>query len=86
MNLRWPLALVFLVIFVLQAALLTVGYDWFPDILARVAASRPNAHGAEWDLLVSLMALSPVLLLVAPYAIAVSAWRSLLTQGWQFAS
>ena len=76
MNDRWPLVLVFSFILVLQLGMATEAIAWYPDVVARVLASRDAANPLGWCLLMTLVVVSPVMLLVAPYSIANAAWRA----------
>jgi hypothetical protein len=76
MNSRWPLVLVFAFILLLQLGMATEAIAWYPDVVARVLASRDAANPLGWSLLVTLVVVSPLVLLVAPYSIANAAWRA----------
>jgi hypothetical protein len=61
----------------LQLLAVNAAWDWYPEVVARLVSARADANPVGWNLLVTLVIVSTLVLLVTPYQIAHAIWNSM---------
>ncbi len=82
MNRSLLVRMTYALIFAVQVPVFLVGIIWYPDVVARMLAWRQSHALSGWDVLswnvaMTVVIVSPMLLLVGPYQVAHAFWQRL---------